>query len=422
MAESRLAAIARRVVGDRRRLINVVCLVLAIAASVLARGSAPGLMPLATELPYVALLFGWPLLAVTATGLPSLLGGWRTLLAGAAVTWLAATLGHALLPLGGYDLAASVDLYLYSALSGAVFMVTVGLLRDTDGKVWSYRISISLAVVFLMLIVLFGANRTDAVMRGPALSGNGSAPTPRVLYECEWQTSDTVCAVESEELDSGSHRYITVLDVTGGGLIIDLAGASTRRLDLLTPAAASLPGAPRPIIGRGSSAVRNLEFRGVSLPGTSHQTILVNGQAHLTVQGDGASMKDIPEVRFSAFVDPASASVTEATATICDGGRSVEPVFVGIDKVDGAIAGPIGSGRELRGDSRGVSLLVDGRVVWRLKMSLRSIGGSDSTIAWARPTATGGLVIAVNRLGWQESNNRGSSPSYPIFTILCIDP
>jgi hypothetical protein len=385
----------------------------------------PSTTPEEQYLPYVALLMGWPLLAATFIELCQVLGGWRTLLGGAITAWLSTTLGHALLPLGGYDLPANADLYLYSLISGIVFMIAVTVVRgERGGESWSHRLSAILAVAFLMLAVLFGANRDGRLALGPALTGalDGTRPTLRTLYESRWITPDAVCAVEvSHEQEPGGGRYVTVLSELGDGFVIDLADASVRAFDLVTPIVAALPGAPRPIYERGSSAFSSLEFRGIKAPGDAGEAITITGQAQVGVRGSDSTTSHLA-IRFSATLDPAKATVTGATAAVCELSQLVEPVFIGTNRVADIIAGPAGSSRQLRGDRRGVSLYEDGRLAWRLTMPLGWVGSPDNTIAWARPTADGGTIFAVERMSWRQAGARGCTPDYPTFSVFHVAP
>ncbi len=76
----------------------------------------------------------------------------------------------------------------------------------------------------------------------------------------------------------------------------------------------------------------------------------------------------------------------------------------------------------LIGDRKGVSLLQSDLTVWRLKIAVSPVGLNRRFIAWARPTGTGGVVFAVERMEWKDISRRGSGPGYQVYTVYYVGP
>lgn len=416
--------------------LSATAVVALLLATALARGSSPWLVstgdPNGSFDAYSALLIGWPLLIATSPRLCRALRGARPWLPAPIVAWLCAQLGYRYLPLGGYDIYAKTGLYGTACLAGIAFVIAVskaGL--EAAGTIWSRRIAIGLTVVFLILAGVFVAGREGGLALGPGWGTGGAGadqtgPVCRILFT-ERLPISTVAAVEGDGLEPGMalDGHATVLTYWGGGAVINRLNGTATPFDLKGALTAALPGAADRVGASTYVGLQRLEFRSSAADRT---LLTVAGQASMEFYRDGQKLQYLQAVNFAADLNLASATLTNITAVVPSPPPEysmAEPVCVGTRLLTTVELGSGDSAPELRSDARGVSLYQGSQLVWHLTLSLMNTGGPDrdgGTIAWARPTANGGVIFAVQRQDWREANARGSYPGYPVSAIYYVGP
>lgn len=401
----------------------------------LAMGSSPGLLPdggrnFGNNWQYGLLLMLLPALAAL---FPTLSEGLRrplTLsLATVIVMLTAGGIGHSL-PFGGYDFYAKIGLYWVSFLSGVVFAVVVRLVSDKEhGREASTRVAGLLTIVFIVLSVTFAGAQPGGIILGEAWPSHSASAVDmeplgvKVLYEAT--APGSYVAVQPASSANGKAPPILLLaSFSDRWAIIDPNSGTAHEFSLLPAITGALPESDRPrgeaVKGRFQDMRISSDLNGSDAP-DAETSVTASGLAALTFP----ERIDLRGVEFVVDISLGErrANVVARSAHVgYEVFGSNKMVIEGLLTLDDIMLEVPGKELRLIGDRKGVSLLQSDLTVWRLKIAVSPVGLNRRFIAWARPTGTGGVVFAVERMEWKDISRRGSGPGYQVYTVYYVGP
>ena len=343
-----------------RRFLPLLALAAGVAATVLARGSSPALLPGAgswfgDNWQYGALLVAW---SATVALSPDLCREVRQpwlLVAGVAVTWVSSAVGHVTFPLGGYDTHAKMRLYTYSFLAGLAFVIAARRASiEKPGSDWPARLAAYLTVTFIVLGGMFVSGREGVLSRGPGLPAVG-ALEHRLLYERPHFFGPYDVAVEPDTGPPGQAKpaVVFLLSTTDGeGVVVDLESVTAHQFSLSEALEASLLTGDDSAGEVTSARLSDLTVRWGPAPvGVGGATsIRVDGRADLRF-AQGLSLdcvEFVVDIGLPGSSAPGSVAVQSAELGMYEqGGKPTAPDLEGVRVADDRVLGPSADGLRL---------------------------------------------------------------------------